>query len=264
MDAIAKTFVTVCVFLTMVAVLVSGAYSIIGDSELANNAQNAIATEKMHNTFNPSQFAQIAQTYILLPPTVEAVENMSYGSFWYPNTFGAAIWDGDGAGVLTFDDDSDINVYLIVETVVDPIFHTVTHPVKMYFHQVWGGFLGLFISQAYVEMDVDRVVGNLRDDGISYTDVVLKQGYTIIITPDAGTDLETDWNAHAQFSISVGQTINNATALNSGDVLSIIGQVMTFSVPNVPLVNMILAAVLIPTYTIIFVIIVRSFIPFLP
>jgi hypothetical protein len=261
-ELIGKTFVTVCAFLAILALLVSGAYSVIGSNSLGSNHQSAADTARMNNTFSSDQISSITKTYTLLSPVAIPVSSFGIGSYCNPNLNGNMQTDVTPSTFL--DNPTNVLAYLWQDTNLDG-FHHVSHPVYITFHQEWGGFIGLFISHAEITLDVTTVMNGINtNDGISYTNIQLREGYTILITPDAGTSLQSDWTSHTMFNVSVGQTFTNATALTSGDALQIIGEIMTFTVPNVgSWVNLILAAVLIPTYAILIFFVIRSFIPWL-
>lgn len=267
-ESLGKTFVIICTFLGVLALLVTGAFSIIGLNGLSDNQHSSSENDMLSNTYSIHQLSSITKTYDFLTPVVMPIDNISVGSYWaIDRQFGLIISDATYVEFVPITNDNNILMWLTKETVIVHALPSdyALHPVYLYFHQAWGGVFGIGRSWVDFRIGIDDVLNNFNTaDGVSYIDIRLKESYTIILTPDAGTSMSNDWNTHSRFNVSLAQTITNASMVEPGDAFQIIAQIMSFSVPNVgSWVNLILAAVLIPTYTILIFFVVRSFIPLL-
>jgi hypothetical protein len=250
-SAIGKPFITICAFLGILVAMTSMMSGIFTGGHAFDSAQSQLARNALNNTFSASDF----QDYVALEPFTYPASSMGFGTSW--NVY-ANIPFTDSTEIIFEQTPDNVRVFPM-NSYQDHQPYAIDGTNFVVF-QNWG-----WLEGAVCVVTGEEIISSYSEiKGYSQIDVLLKVGYIFIVNNDTGVAMEDAMFTHSQFNITVAQTVLNAS-LASSSVFGIVTNILTFSLPDAGygVVNMILAAVLIPTYVFIIFIVIRSLIPLL-
>jgi len=254
-ELISRPIVVICAFLGIFALLASGSMVIIqGSNDYSHNAQLIAAKQGLTNAYGIDTFS----TQHFYGSIFEHSSNLTWGSHYYYNYLNEPVTDSTP---ITYSDvrPSVVYIYPIITTTIKP-GPVAIHEVEFALYQPYGTF-----SENDAMVTQADIISHYNGTG-QYTcyPVQLRMGYNFWIKNDTGFPLTQALQTRTHFNVSFSQSTTNFTsAVYSSDVLGMIGNILTFSVPGAPFVNELLACVLIPSYAIVIFFAARSFIPFL-
>jgi hypothetical protein len=244
-ELIAKPMMVVLVFLGVFSLLVAWTNPVI---VAQYNQQNGSISGTVRDNLNTIYGANVAgaDTHFFDPIYTNS-STISLTHF-YSVQIGHVIQDG---APITYTGTHPNNV--------EVSFVTETDGLHARIHESSG-----WVTSWDVDLYPDTIIGTDPSANSTNIEFTLNVGYTLHLHTNSSTlyDIVHDpWDTNYVVSMSTSN-VNFTTSQASADILSTLGQVLTFSVPNVPMyINLILGCILVPTYILLIFFIVRSLIP---
>jgi len=251
-EILAKPILVIMVFLAVFSLMISFCNPVLTSGYTQKNEISAGVRANIGRTYGATA---IANNEHYFQPVYTNSSTIHWGTSYY-TLFGNSVSD---ATPITYTGTSpnDVLVFFTTEWPGQP-HDPYTRWTNIYVHQV-SGFFGSYEYHITPEM----IIAGETNASVTNIPVILGTGYTLHISANWTTLDNVVYNTTGNFCVSFSQSIYNLSAAQaSGNILSTLGNVLTFTVPNVPMyVNLILACVLIPTYIMLIFFIVRSLIP---